>query len=175
MDFSEQEEFSYAFIHAVAAGAGYSFQPATRQLDNRGVDIIIHAVGENGISKPRPQPLYIQVKSSFQNLTHEKYIHYDLAKSNFENLRSDQWINPFILVIVLLPKEVSERLKITEDRLCLQKSAYWISLKGCNSAVTNKTKKRIKIPRSQQLTVDTLRGIMEGSIPLFHEYKCLEI
>jgi len=43
---TQKEEFSYAYISAVASAAGYSFQIAPRPLDLVGVDVTI-AVGGN--------------------------------------------------------------------------------------------------------------------------------
>ncbi|MEH2030722.1 MAG: hypothetical protein V7K67_13790 [Nostoc sp.] len=38
---TQKEEFSYAYINAIASAAGYSFQIAPRPLDLVGVDITI--------------------------------------------------------------------------------------------------------------------------------------
>ena len=38
---TQKEEFSYAYIYAVTAAAGYSFQIAPRPLDAEGVDVIL--------------------------------------------------------------------------------------------------------------------------------------
>jgi hypothetical protein len=38
---TQKEEFSYAYIYAVAAAAGYSFQIGPRPLDAKRVDAII--------------------------------------------------------------------------------------------------------------------------------------
>lgn len=161
MDFSVQEEFSYAYIHAVAAVAGYSFQAATRQLDIAGIDAIIHAIGRNGTVKSRPLPLYLQVKSSSQDLYRPDYIYYDLSIEDYNSLRDDELrASPIILVVVLVPKEKSEWLSNTEEELCLRRCAYWKSLRGDNPITGDQKNTRIKIPRSQQLTVDSLQGIM---------------
>jgi hypothetical protein len=75
MDFTPQEEFSYAYIHAIAAGAGYSFQVTQSLGDNSGIDATIHAFGKKGTTKGRP--LYLQVKSSYQNLMRDDHVNYD--------------------------------------------------------------------------------------------------
>ena len=51
MNFDAQEEFSYAYIHAIAAGAGCSCQVAPRPLDNSGIDMTLHANGKKGSYK----------------------------------------------------------------------------------------------------------------------------
>ncbi len=160
MDFSVQEEFSYAYIHAIAAVAGYSFQPATRQQDNVGIDATINAVGKKGTMIPRP--LYLQVKSSYQDLLRSNHIFYDLSIQDYNVLRdNEQWANPFILVIVLVPKEKAEWLVNTEEELCLRRCAYWQSFKGHKPINNDQKTTRVEIPRSQQLTIDSLQGIMK--------------
>jgi hypothetical protein len=161
MDFSAQEEFSYAYIHAVAAGAGYSFQSATRQLDLAGIDATIHAVGKNGTFKARPCPLYLQVKSSYRNLLQSDHVCYDLAVTDYNALIDDEFqTNPFILIVVLVPKERNEWLAHSEKELCLKHCAYWLSLRGNEPKTGSAKTVRVKIPRSQQLTVNSLQGIM---------------
>lgn len=61
MDINQQkEQFSYAYIYAVASTAGYSFQIAPRPLDFDGIDIILAGGMGNGIIRyPR---LELQVK-----------------------------------------------------------------------------------------------------------------
>ncbi len=37
----EKEQFSYAYVRAVATVAGYSFEEKSRPLDNAGIDLTI--------------------------------------------------------------------------------------------------------------------------------------
>ena len=162
MDFTVQEEFSYAYIHAIAAVAGYSFQAATRQLDNAGIDATIHAVGKKGTLRARPQPLYLQVKSSYQDLLRSDHIYYDLDVTDYNSLTDDELqVNPFILIVVLVPKERTEWLAHNEEELCLRRCAYWESFKGHTPIINDAKTTRIKIPRSQQFTVSSLQDIMQ--------------
>lgn len=159
MDFTPQEEFSYAYIHAITAGAGFSFQVATRLGDNSGVDATICAFGKKGTTKGRS--LYLQVKSSYQNKKSEDHINYDdLDYTDYNALIDDQpYANPFILVLVLVPKNQIEWTVQSDKELCLRYSAYWLSLRG-EAPITKS--KRIKIPISQQLTVSSLQSIMQS-------------
>ncbi|WP_017742610.1 DUF4365 domain-containing protein [Scytonema hofmannii] len=38
---TQKEDFSYAYVYAVTAAAGYSLQAATRRLDLSGIDATI--------------------------------------------------------------------------------------------------------------------------------------
>lgn len=46
---TQKEEFSYAYIYAVAATAGYAIQRANTPLDQIGIDLTIAAVGQQGL------------------------------------------------------------------------------------------------------------------------------
>jgi hypothetical protein len=159
MDFSQQEEFSYAFVHAITAAAGYSYTQASRMLDIIDVDAVIHQNGAKG--KAKFSPLYLQVKSSSQNLVQQDNIYYDLEVADYNALSSEEeFSNPFILVVVLVPKDQTDWIVQSQQELCLKDCAYWLFLGG-NKPTNNTTQIRIHIPRSQQLTVSSLQGIMK--------------
>jgi len=64
------------------------------------------------------------------------------------------------LIIVFVPKDLSEWVQTTEEKVTLQKAAYWMSLKGEPS--TNLTTGiTIHIPRENLLTPQSLQGIMQ--------------
>ena len=49
MDLNQQkEQFSYAYIYAIASTAGYSFQIAAKPLDFDGIDIILAGSSVSG-------------------------------------------------------------------------------------------------------------------------------
>lgn len=60
VDFNTQkEEFSYAYLYAIASAGGYSFQRTTTPLDQAGIDLILTGFGFPGLSA-FPQ-LYVQL------------------------------------------------------------------------------------------------------------------
>jgi Domain of unknown function (DUF4365) len=69
---TQKEDFSYAYIYAVTAAAGYSLQSATRRLDDSGIDATITVPGTIG-SKRLPR-FDIQLKSTSQNILQEQSI-----------------------------------------------------------------------------------------------------
>ena len=84
---TQKEEFSYAYINAIASAAGYSFQIASRPLDQAGVDITI-----TGLIIPtsrRRTRLDIQVKCTSRSLLESHAIKYPLDIKNYEELRDD--------------------------------------------------------------------------------------
>jgi hypothetical protein len=93
----QKEEFSYAYIYALASAAGYSFQRATTPLDQVGVDVTITAVPETPESR-RLTLLDLQVKCTSRNvLLTDDEIRYPLPVKNYEELRYEEHSVPRIL------------------------------------------------------------------------------
>jgi Domain of unknown function (DUF4365) len=156
---TQQEEFSYAFISTIVAAAGYAMQPPTRLIDNAGIDITITAPGEIGtVLSPR---FDAQVKcTTDSSLIKPKQINYALPVHNYDRLIHPAPGTPQLLIVVFVPKELSGWVEVTEDNTKLQKSAYWISLKG-RSKTTNKDNITVHIPRENLLTPESLKAIMQ--------------
>ena len=77
---TQKEEFSYAYISAVASAAGYSFQIAPRPLDLVGVDVTITGIISPG-SRRRTR-LDLQLKCTSQDLLEDEGIRYPLEIKN---------------------------------------------------------------------------------------------
>jgi Domain of unknown function (DUF4365) len=155
----QQEEFSYAFISAIAAAAGYSIGPPTRLMDNAGIDISVTAPGEIG-SMLSPK-FDAQVKcTSDSRFMKETQIHYPLPVRNYTRLIHPYPLSPQLLIVVFIPKDLSSWVESTEDRTILQKSAYWISLKG-KASTDNSDNITIHLPRHNLLTPLSLQEIMQ--------------
>jgi Domain of unknown function (DUF4365) len=85
---TQKEEFSYAYIYAVAATADYAIQRANTPLDQIGIDLTIAAVGEQGIFG-LPQ-LFVQVKSTFRAIADSNYIRYPVKVKNWDVLAKEK-------------------------------------------------------------------------------------
>ena len=155
---TQKEEFSYAYIYAIAATAGYAIQKANTPLDQIGIDLTIAAVGQQGIFG-MPQ-IFIQVKSTSRAIADNNFIRYPLKIKNYEELISPNQYPPLILVVVLVPDEVEQWLEQSENELCLKYSGYWLSLQGRPSS-TNEQSVTVQIPRQNLFTVQALKSIME--------------
>lgn len=154
----QKEEFSYAYIQAVASAAGYAFQRTTTPLDNLGIDVTITGIGERTITG-FPQ-LYLQVKSTSLNLLEERFLKYPLRVKNYEELRQPNQYPPLILVVVLLPENVEEWLEQSEAELCQKSSAYWISLEG-EEPTENRQTVTVYLPRKNLFGIGALKSLMQ--------------
>lgn len=155
----QKEEFSYSYINAMSATAGYVCQVKLRGMDNAGIDLTIEVPGE--ILTCLSPKLDAQVKCTSKDCIVEDLIIFDLPVKNYSRLIHLNSIVPQILIIVLVDRDVSEWIKNISDHYStnLKSSAYWISLKGCKE--TNNTDNiRIKIPLSNRLSPEVLKEIM---------------
>ena len=151
MNLNEQkEQFSLAYIRAVAAQAGY--QITRPELDNDSVDGILMA--DFG---PRPK-IEFQAKATSQQVVRGKNIHFALKIKNYDDLRADTMI-PRILIVVLMPKEKSQWLTQTQEQLCLRHCGYWLSLEE-HQEVGNTTSVTVHIPLVNMFNVEQLVDLM---------------
>src|SRR5579872_6244092 len=99
MDLSKRkEEFSYAYVHAIASVAGYGTSRPV--VDDDSIDIQFLSSSKNNYTRsPR---LEAQLKASAQDLVKDEYIHYPLEIKNYNDLRDSNVLVPRLLICVLL-------------------------------------------------------------------------
>ncbi|MEG4988755.1 DUF4365 domain-containing protein [Microcoleus sp. BR0-C5] len=155
---TQKEEFSYAYIYAVASAAGCICQRTTTPLDKLGVDLIITGIAASGL--PNFPILYLQVKCTSRDILNENSLRYPLNIKNYEELSTSNAYPPRIIIVVSVPDRVNDWLQQTEAELCLKRCAYWISLEGA-SPTDNKETVTISIPRTNIFSAETLTTIMQ--------------
>jgi hypothetical protein len=151
-----KEQFSRAYIHAVASVAGYAlYEP---YVDDDSIDCGLAARGAAGnFYSPRVE---LQLKSSSRNIVKKDRIVFPLGIKNYNDLRVENVLVPRILVVVIVPKEIDYWLSQTEEEMCFKHCAYWRSLSGMGEP-KNSTSINVSLLRDQQFTVDALIGMME--------------
>jgi hypothetical protein len=154
----QKEQFSYAYLYAIASAAGYAFQLTPRPLDFDSIDAIISGRGIHATYRyPR---LELQVKSTTRPLANEKTIKYPLSIKNYNDLRMGNSHSPRILVVVTIPEEPARWTSQTTEELCLRNGAYWISLH--NAPISkNLSSVTLSIPNQNIFNVDALQQIMQ--------------
>lgn len=159
MDINQRkEQFSYAYLYAIASAAGYSFQIATRPMDFDGIDVILAGGSGQGIVRyPR---LEIQVKCTSSDLMNDEIIRYPLNIKNYDDLRVENIHTPRILVIVVVPDTLEEWLTHSEQQLCLRHCGYWLSLRG-QLPTQNQSSITVPIPRQNIFNVHGLKTLMQ--------------
>ena len=152
---AQKEEFSRAYVRAVAAVAGFAWsQPS---VDDDSIDLTLAAKGGNGTF--RSPKLDLQLKCHAALMPLDSHMSYPLKLKNYNELR-DIFLVPRILVVVLVPDKVVDWLNHSEAELQLRRSGYWVNLRGL-PASANTTTVTVQIPRHQLFTPDELRQIMQ--------------
>jgi hypothetical protein len=147
---NQQEQFSDAFLLAVAAAAGCaSARPAP---DHDSIDWTLSC------RLPRRPKIDIQLKSTAIDRP-EQDIRYRLKEKNFRELSFTDLVVPRLLVLVVVPQDVGNWIDFSPDRLILYKCAYWLSLAGAEKSSDNKSF-TATIPRCNQFTSEVLRDLM---------------
>ncbi len=159
-----QEQFSKAYVQAVAATAGYSC--TTPVVDDDSVDVTIAARGARGtIRSPR---LDVQVKSWTVPKVIADDLHYPLAIKNYNDLRHEDYLVPRMLIVVVMPANLDEWVELSHPETTVRRCGYWTSLRGMGPTM-NTDSVTVTVPMSQQLSVEALKVLMErvgsGGLP----------
>ena len=156
---TQKEEFSYAYINAIASAAGYSFQIAPRPLDLVGVDVTITGLVSPGSG--RRTRIDLQVKCTSQKLLDHDLLKFPLEIKNYNELRNhNPDDDPLLLVVVLVPDSKEDWLQQSETELCLKRCAYWVSIRG-QPPTENQTTVTVYLPRQNIFSVEALTDLMQ--------------
>jgi hypothetical protein len=165
MDLAQQkEQFSFAYLRAVAAVAGYTlYRP---EVDDDSVDWGLAARGEAGT--PRRPRVEVQLKCTARDVLDGDRIRFPLKRKNYDDLRDDNSLVPRVLVVVLVPPSPADWLRHSEEEMAMRHAAYWLSLRGRPDVPSEETV-TVYLPRAQQLTpaalVQMMKRINDGGAP----------
>jgi len=153
----QKQQLSVAYVHAVAAMAGYRCQVQTPDEDS--VDVTICATGHvHATSIARSPKLDVQLKATSSILPEQDFFSFQLGLKNYNDLRGDSLV-PKILVVLILPKGRGQWLETSEECMISRHGAYWTSLTGCPET-QNTRSVSVRMPRTQRFTVDQLHNLM---------------
>jgi hypothetical protein len=154
-----EEGISRAYVQAIAARAGVNTGSAHFDY---GIDGTLCRVQiRNGRRIDSGFKIDYQLKASTNWKVEDDYIVYDLEAKTYNDLVSrskEGRAVPLILILLCLPKNASEWLENSEDYLLVRKCCYWTMLDG--ALTTNVEKVRIRVPRAQLLTPDSLNMLL---------------
>ncbi len=153
-----KEEFSYAYVHAIASVAGYGTSRPV--VDDDSIDIQFLSNSKN--SYTRSPRLEAQLKASAQDLVKDEYIHYPLEIKNYNDLRDTNVLVPRFLICILLSADSPLLwLNHSEEMLSMMKCGYWMDLKGYPPSENTYTV-TVQIPKNQIFNVHALDDLMEN-------------
>lgn len=152
-----KQQLSVAYVHAVAALAGYACQLIN--VDDDSVDVQFAARGRiHETAVVRSPKIDVQLKATAQNVRKAKHVAYPLPIKNYNDLREPTLV-PRLLAVLYLPNDEADWLEQSEERMISRHCAYWLSLLN-QPAKPNQATVTVHLPRSQQLTVANLRALM---------------
>jgi hypothetical protein len=134
------------------------FAATKPEIDYDGIDLTIAQHGGDGsIVSPK---LDVQVKSETSGQPEKFPWRYRLKVANYDKLRGTKYACPRLLVVVAMPDDVDEWLKLTPTQLSLRHCGYWLSLRGAVQT-TRTTTITVKLVHSQKFSPKHLRAIMK--------------
>lgn len=142
---------SLAYIHAVAARAGYDYSGRVGR-DAASAD------GEISSDEGLFPSFKYQAKSTSAGLVDGDEVVYDLEVKNYNDLcvasRQSR-----ILILVSLPERLADWTTTSDDALCMHCTGYWHSLRGEVPSSNSRTE-RIRFPKIQLFNADQLPTLM---------------
>lgn len=148
---NQQEQFSDAFLQAIAAAAGCALSRPVP--DNDSIDWTLSC------RLPRRPKLDIQLKSTIVDRPIGEDFRYRLKAKNYEDLSLPDLVVPRILILVTVPRKVEDWLCLTPDMLLLRYTAYWKALAAAPQIRNNKSCS-VTVLRRNLLTPAVLRELM---------------
>ena len=154
-----KEDISMAYVKQISAYAGMSCDKVERDY---GIDGCINDQEYSADRKRHWQTGFridFQLKATVNAKPKDGIILYDLAVKNYRDLINTSIGTSRILILYIMPKEMTEWLDFTERETCLRKRAVWCSLRGLPDT-NNKKTVRIEIPEKQWLTSEEIIRMM---------------
>ena len=149
----QKQQLSVAYVHAVAARAGYACQVVN--VDDDSVDLQLAARGRvHETAVLRSPRIDVQLKATTRRILKDGHLAFSLPLKNYNDLREESLV-PRLLVVLLLPPDETRWLEQTEEEMISRHCAYWSSLLG-REETENDTAVTVHVPRQQQFTVTSL-------------------
>lgn len=161
---AKKEQFSRAYVQAVAAVAGFSW--SVPSVDDDSIDLTLSDRGGGGtVKSPK---LDLQIKCHAHITPNQPTFSFDVKVKNYNDLRDTTVMVPRILVVVLVPDLIADWIQHTEPEMALRDCGYWISLHGY-AATHNVQTVAVNIDRNRQFNPASLEQIMQrlrtGGLP----------
>ncbi len=158
------EQFSWAYVQAVASAAACSIQRVDFDYDS--IDLNLK---RRTLSGPfRCPQIDVQLKATSTDCLYDGEVRYPLPVKNYNDLRGSDYLMPRILIVVLVPAQIEEWLEHDETHLLLRRCGYWVSLQGAPE-VPNTSSVTVRLPRTQPFDAAGLdsmfRRVTDGGRP----------
>jgi hypothetical protein len=156
-----KEEFSYAYMHTLAARAGFTCDRPGK--DRQSTDVIVNSEGpacDDFIL--RQAHLGFQLKATARELPDGDVIPFSLPINNYNDLRIRN-AYPKLLALFIMPVNADHWLQHDhEEQLISRRCGYYLNLYG-EPPLENTDNRTVYVPRANVLTVESLQQLMAQS------------
>jgi hypothetical protein len=149
-------EFSIAYVHAIAAAAGFICEVIRVDLNS----IDVHLLSAEGAEDRAYPSLDVQLKCTTRPQPLAPIIRFPLKRKNYDDLRKTKRLIPRILVLLEVPDVAVDWVQHNEHETVLRHCAFWCSISGLPET-RNTSNVAVDIPRAQQFTVGELQAMMK--------------
>ena len=156
VDSARKEQFSKAFVHAIASASGFTLIKYETDFD--GIDIGLSEA--HGGTIRTPYQIDAQLKCTSSRIISGSNIVYELDARNY-NFLAGIFSRPRILILVVVPDDHAVWLDGKEDSAKFQYCAYWTSFSG-EPKTANTSSKTIHIPRDKIFNTQNLSQMMDS-------------
>ena len=168
----QKEQFSRAYVHAVASRAGLAWIEPRPDQDS--VDVTLRADrlqlaemlrGSGRASdavRKGPLTIDLQLKATaVAGVLEEHHVKYPLDVHNYNDLRLDLAArqSPILLVVLVLPENGDTWLEQTDEAMTIRRCAYYLSLCGWPESKNQKSV-TVPIPRANRFTATALTNML---------------
>lgn len=152
-----QQQYSFAYVRAVASVAGFAAH--VPEVDDDSIDMGLGARG--GYGTLRSPKVDLQIKCTSNQIWHKDPMRFALKKKNYTDLRGDDFLVPRLLIVVCVPKALTEWIEQNEERLIMRRCGYFLSLRAHPPRLDISANVTVSIPKNQMFTVEALHVIMD--------------
>ncbi len=160
----QKEQFSRAYVQAVAACAGFAW--SVPSVDDDSIDMTLAQTGGRGTF--RSPKLDLQIKCQAAATPSDSRFSFSLKLKTYDDLREPTVFVPRILVVVLVPTDPTSWLMHSEVELALRHCGYWSSLRGLPQSA-NEASQTVTMKRDRIFNITALRAMMRrvgsGDLP----------
>lgn len=147
---SQKERFSRAWVIAAASAADFTYDIVMDDL--RGVDMTVHS---------HEGTVDFQLKATSKPEVKDDHLIHDLDVRTYDLLRSKTRSGYGVLALIVVGGDTASWHVMDSDGTSLTTSAYYLPLFGMGETV-NKATVRLKVPMTNLLTPDAMKGLMDA-------------
>lgn len=156
----KKAELSYAYLHAVAAAAGFACSDTNRHVDGCGVDARVDIRERlDAAARLTEFSLPIQLKATSAKLpVVEDKLSFPLDVDQYDKLRVTTVSIPKLIVLMTLPQEIESWLNVSAESLVARHCARWTCIQGYPD-IANDATVTVRFRLDRVLTPNALREI----------------